>query len=74
MGNRLTMSPELSELVERARKGAREAGELLDRPTEPFHSHLAPEVQAVFREWRDSGEFHRVIAEVIADDPELQTL
>lgn len=71
MANRLTMSPELSEAVERARKGAREAGELLDPPTEPFRSPLSPEVQAVLREWRDSGEFDRALAEVIADDPEL---
>lgn len=68
------MNPELSEAVDRARKGAREAGELLDPPTEPFRSHLSPEVQAVLREWRDSGEFDRAIAEVVADDPDLQTL
>lgn len=71
MASRLTKSPELSEAVERARKGAREAGELLDQPTEPFRSPLSPEVQAVLREWRDSGEFDRALAEVIADDPEL---
>jgi len=73
MANRLTMSPELSEAVERARKGAREAGELLDPPTEPFRSPLSPEVQEVLREWRDSGDFDRALAEVIADDPDLAT-
>jgi hypothetical protein len=73
MASRLRMSPELSEAVERARKGAREAGELLDPPTEPFRSHLSPEVQAVVREWRDSGDFDRALAEVIADDPDLAT-
>jgi hypothetical protein len=65
------MSPELSEAVERARKGAREAGELLDPPTEPFFSHLSAEVQAVVRAWRHSGDFDQVLAEVIADDPDF---
>lgn len=73
MANRLTMSPELSEAVERARKGARETGELLDPPTAPFRSPLSPEVQEVLRKWRDSGEFDRALAEVIADDPDLAT-
>ena len=63
--------PELNEAVERASTGAREVGELLDPPTEPFRSPLSPEVQSVLREWRDSGEFDRALAEVIADDPEL---
>jgi hypothetical protein len=73
MANRLTMSPELREAVERARKGAHEARELLDPPTEPFRSPLSPEVQAVLREWRDSGDFEQALAEVIADDPDLAT-
>lgn len=71
MANRLSMSPELSEAIDRARRGAREASELIDPPTEPFRSPLSPEVQAALREWRDSGDFDRALAEVIADDPDL---
>ena len=69
--NRPELSPELSSVVERARMAAREAGELLDPPTEPFRSPLSPEVQTVLREWRDSGDFDRALAEVIAGDPDL---
>ena len=69
MTSQFTMSPELSEAVDRARESAREAGELLDPPTEPFRSPLPPEVQAVLREWRDSGDFDLALAQVIADDP-----
>lgn len=71
MPNRLTMSPELSEVVERARRAAREAGELLDPPTEPPRSHLSPEVRAALANWKASGDFDRALAEVIADDPDL---
>lgn len=68
------MTPELRALVERTRERAREAGELLDPPTEPPRSHLSPEVRAVLREWRDSGDLDRALAEVVADDPDLGTL
>lgn len=71
MSHRLTMSPELRDVVERARRAARDAGELLDPPSAPYRSPLSPEVQVVLREWRDSGEFDRALAEVIADDPDL---
>lgn len=71
MANRLTMSPELSEVVERARRAAREAGELLDPPTEPPQSHLSPEVRAALADWKASGDFDRALAQVIADDPDL---
>jgi hypothetical protein len=63
MANRPMMGPELAAAVERARAGARESGELLDLPTEPFRSHLSPEVQTVVREWRESGEFDLALAE-----------
>ena len=71
MANRLTMSPELSDVVERARRAAREAGELLEPPPEPPRSHLSPEVRAVLADWKASGDFDRALAEVVADDPEL---
>lgn len=68
------MTPEFRALVERTRDRAREAGELLDPPTEPWRSPLSPEVRTVLREWRDSGDFDRALAEVTADDPDLWTL
>lgn len=71
MANRLTLSPELNRAVERARVGAREAGELLDPPTAPPQSPLSPEVRSVLAEWKASGDFDRALAEVIADDPDL---
>jgi len=71
MPNRLKMSPELSDVVERARQAAREAGELLDPPTAPPRSHLSPEVRAVVADWKASGGFDRALSEVISDDPEL---
>lgn len=73
VADRVTLSPELTAAVERAREQAREAGELLDPPTEPFRSPFPPEVQAILREWRDSGELRRAIDEVTAGDPDLQT-
>jgi hypothetical protein len=68
------LSPELRVAVERAREGARTAGELLEPPTEPFRSPLLPEVQAILRDWLESGDYDRIVAELVADDPDLQTL
>ncbi len=65
------MIPEFRALVEHARECARAAGELLEPPTEPWCSPVSPEVQAVLREWRDTGDFDRALTEVTADDPDL---
>ncbi|MGI8433197.1 MAG: hypothetical protein ACR2LE_00420 [Nocardioidaceae bacterium] len=73
MANRLRLSPELRRLVEHARAGAREAGELLQAPASPPQSPLSPEVRAVLAEWKASGDFDQALAEVIADDPDLST-
>jgi len=73
MANRLSMSPELSQAVERARVGAREAGQLLDPPAERPRSSYPAEVRTALADWRASGEFDRDVAAVSAGDPDLET-
>lgn len=67
------MSPELRDAIERARRQARAAGELLEPPTQAPRSPLSAPVRAVLSDWKASGDFDRALAAVVADDPDLAT-
>jgi len=67
------MSPELRDAIDRARRQARVAGELLDSPTEAPRSPLSALARAALADWKASGDFERTVAVVAADDPDLAT-
>lgn len=71
----MNLGPELQPVVERARERARASGELLDGPgTPPPSDGLSPpEARAVLKDWVDSGDYNRAVAEIAADDPEFRT-
>jgi hypothetical protein len=61
-------------VVDRARKLARERGQLRDGPWTRTREPLPEEAKAALRDWVDSGDYDRAVAAVVADDPDLQTL
>jgi len=73
MATRLKPDPELQAVVERARAQAREQGELLDGLGAPPSEGLSPAIRAAVADWVDSGDYDRAVAEIVADDPDLQT-
>jgi hypothetical protein len=52
---------------------ARERGELLDGPGAPPSEGLSPAIRAAVADWVKSGGYDRAVAEIVADDPDLQT-
>jgi hypothetical protein len=52
---------------------ARQRGELLDGPGTPPSEGLSPAIRAAVADWVDSGDYDRAVAEIVADDPDLQT-
>lgn len=74
MARKLNLDPDLQAVVERAREQARASGELLDGPARvPPSAGLSPEARAALAEWVASGDYDRAVAEIVADDPDLQT-
>lgn len=73
VATRMKLDPELQAVVERARVLARERGELRDGPGASPSEGLSPAVRAAVADWVDSGDYDRAVAELVADDPDLQT-
>ena len=73
MATQVKLDPELQAVVELARVLARERGELLDGPGTPPSEGLSPGIRAAVASWLDSGDYDRIVAEIVADDPDLQT-
>lgn len=73
MATTLKLDWELRSVVDRARELARERGELLDGPGAPLSEDLSPAIRAAVIDWVDSGDYDRAVAEIVADDPDLQT-
>lgn len=73
MANRLTVTPEFAAVVARARAAALEAGELRSGPVADRRPPLPEDVRAALAAWRNSGDYERVVAEITADDPDLQS-
>lgn len=73
MATQVEFDPKLQAVVERARKLARESGELLDGPGEPPSQGLSPAIKAAVGEWVDGGGYDRAVAEIVAEDPEIPT-
>lgn len=74
VARKLNLGPDLQAVVERAREQARESGELLDGPARVSPSEgLSPEARAALAGWVTSGDYDRAVAEIVVDDPDLQT-
>jgi len=66
------MSPALEAAVERARRQAMDAGELLT-PAPYVAPDLDPAVRAALLDWKASGDYERAVAAIAAEDPDLAT-
>jgi hypothetical protein len=66
-----TLSPAFAAAVERARTAARAAGELRDEPVGIAKPPFDASQREVVAAWRASGGYDRIVAEIVADDPEL---
>ena len=66
----ITRTPELDAVVARARKLARDAGEL-DLPTGPFESPWVPELRAAVVTLLEDGTYDDVVRSIAASDPDL---
>lgn len=73
MAKKPKLDPELQAIVERARVLGRERGELRDGPWTGSDEPLPDGLKAAVRDWLDSGDYDRIVAELVADDPDLQT-
>lgn len=73
MATTLNVDPEFQAAVERAREQPRERGELRDGPWAPPSDPLPESARDAPRDWVSSGDYDRVVAEVVAGDPDMQT-
>ena len=73
MALRLGSDSELAAVVARARRRAREAGELQAPGTPTVESVLDPAAREIVVAWIRGGGFDRALAAVAADDPDLAT-
>ena len=67
------LDPELTAVVEHARRRARAAGELRPSRSGPYVSRLSPEAREIMLAWLRDGGYEEAVARVVADDPELAT-
>lgn len=70
---KMNLPPELQALVERLRAEAREHGELPSGPRSTGVVPFPPEAAAILKDWVDSGDYDRAVAELVADDPDMRT-
>jgi hypothetical protein len=68
-----SLDPELTAVVEHARRRARDAGELRPPRPGPHASRLSPEAREIVLAWLHDGGYDEAVASVVADDPELAT-
>jgi hypothetical protein len=64
------LTPELGEVVARARRRAASAGELQARPG-PYRSPVPPEAADAVLELLRDGTYAAAVARVVAEDPDL---
>jgi hypothetical protein len=68
-----TLSPTLASAVERARAQALRAGELRLGPADVAAPPLTANELATIADWRSSGDYDRIVTQVVGDDPDLAT-
>lgn len=67
------MTPVLAATVERARQAARASGELQLEPAGSVQSPFDPDERELIAAWHSSGDYERVVADIVTDDPEIAT-
>ena len=67
------LAPSLAAAVDRAKDQARASGELRVTPVGETESPFEPEERALIAAWRSSGEYDRIVADIVARDPDLAT-
>jgi hypothetical protein len=68
-----SLDPELTAVVEHARRRARDGDELRPPRPGPYASRLPPEAREIVLAWLRDGGYDEAVARVVADDPELAT-
>ena len=71
MAKPVTFSTEFQATVDRARALARESGELHDTPAGRPELGWSDEARAAVKEWLESGDYDRAVADIVAHDPDL---
>lgn len=71
MATNLHLDPELTAVVERARRRAEEMGELPRGPFPPFESKIPPRAVEVMLAWLRDGGYDEAIAQIATEDPDL---
>jgi hypothetical protein len=67
------LTPSLAAAVERARGRARASGELRMAPVGVTDSPFEAVERALIAAWRSSGEYDLIVADIVAEDPDLAT-
>ena len=67
----IDLSPELREIVERARRAAEEAGELLPPGVGPLRCTIPVEAREAIIELLRDGTYAAAVARIAAEDPDL---
>ena len=67
------LAPSLAAAVDRAKDQARASGELRVTPVGEPDSPFEPDERALIAAWRSSGEYDRIVADIVAGDPDLAT-
>ena len=73
MTKRVARSPELTRALVHARKVARTNAELATARLGASESTLSETVRVAIADGRVSGDYDRIVAEVVAADPDLAT-
>lgn len=71
MATALRLDPELSAVVQRARRRAEELGELPGEPISSLEPRISLEVGEVILELLRDGTYAAAVERIVADDPEL---
>jgi len=71
MATTLRLGPELSAVVQRARRRAEELGELPGEPISSLEPRISHEVGEVILELLRDGTYAEAVERTVADDPEL---
>lgn len=67
------LTPALAAAVDRARVEATASGGLRTTPVGSSPSPFEPDERELIAAWRSSGEYDRMVADMVVDDPDLAT-
>lgn len=67
------LTPALAAAVNRARAEASASRELRSTPVGAATSPFEPNERELIAAWRSNGEYDRIVADIVAGDPDLAT-